>query len=147
MQAGRNAPNTIEQRLTSIASRTPEEIADRNRVAELIRKARAQNDPGVPSLVSKLEKNGIRLKDVNHITGNPAREVDIETASGTIVQVKKLSSAKDLITQVHETEAATGQRVVGFVVKQHKKADAIVNKASRHIEVTNDYNKLLEMLK
>lgn len=98
-------------------------------------------------MVSDLEKNGVRLKDVNHITGNPAREVDIETASGTIVQVKKLSSANKLIKQIHDTEAATGQRTVGFVIEQHKKANKVVNQASKHVEATNNLDSLIEMLK
>jgi len=36
--------NSIEERLARIAARTPEEIADRTRVADLIRKTRAQKD-------------------------------------------------------------------------------------------------------
>lgn len=34
------------------------------------------------------------MKNTNHYVGNPAREVDIETANGIIVEVKKLSSAQ-----------------------------------------------------
>ncbi len=91
--------------------------------------------------------SGLINKSVPFCPGNPAREVDIETASGTIVQVKKLSSANKLIKQIHDTEAATGQRTVGFVIEQHKKANKVVNQASKHVEATNNLDALIEMLK
>lgn len=93
-----------------------------------------------------LEKSGIQLKDVNHLVGNPLREVDIETASGVIIQVKKLSSANSIIKQIDATVEATGQRTIGFIISDTKKADKIVNMASRHAEVTNNYKTLLELL-
>jgi hypothetical protein len=128
-------------------TRTPEEIANRARVAALIKKARAQGDPGVAKLISQLEKSGVKVKDTNHYIGNPLREVDIETANGTIIQVKKLSSAQKIIAQVQDTERATGQTTVGFVVEQHRKASAVVQQAGQHVKVTNDVETLLGLLK
>lgn len=130
-----------------IAARTPEDIADRARVADLIQKARIQGDPGVPQLISKLEKNGVQVKDTNHYVGNPAREVDIETVTGTLVQVKKLSSAQKIISQVQDTQRATGQPTVGFVVEQHRKANSIVQQAGQHVPVTNKFDTLLSWLR
>ena len=138
---------SLADRLERIAARTPEEIANRSRVASLIHKARAKGDPGVPKLISKLERNGVRVKDTNHYVGNPAREVDIETAGGVIVQVKKLSSANKIIDQMKDTVIATGQPVVGFVLKQHRRANTIVQQASRHFPVTNRLDILLNWLR
>lgn len=126
--------------------RTQEEIANRSRVASLIQKARAQGDPGVAQLISKLEKNGVKVKDTNHYVGNPAREVDIETANGIIIQVKKLSSAQKIISQVQDTQIATGQRTVAFVVEQHRKANSIVQQAGKHVQITNKFDTLLTWL-
>lgn len=85
---------SLAARMERIAARTPEEIADRARVAALINKARAQGDPGVPQLISQLERNGITVKDTNHYMGNPSREVDIETSTGTLLQVKNCRAHK-----------------------------------------------------
>ena len=101
---------SLAARMERIASRTPEESADRARIAALINKARAQCDPGVPQLIGKLERYGINIKDTNHYIGNPSREVDIETSAGIILQVKKLSSAQKIILQIQDTERATGKQ-------------------------------------
>lgn len=138
---------SLAARMVKIAARTPEEIANRTRIATLIQKARIQGDPGVPQLISKLEKNGVQVKDTNHLIGNPLREVDIETAAGIIVQVKKLSSAQKIIEQVQTTELRTGQRTVSFVVEQHKKANSIVQNAGKHIQATNKLDVLLNWLR
>jgi hypothetical protein len=137
---------TLADRMEKIKARTSEQVADRNRVAALIRKARAQGDPGVPQLVSRLEKNGVRIKDTNHLTGSPLREVDIETVGGKIIQVKKLSSAQKIIGQIQDTEKSTGQPVIGFIVDQHKKANSIVQQASRHAQVANKIDELVKWL-
>ncbi len=129
------------------SARTQEEIADRSRVESLIQKARVQDDPGVAQLISKLEKNGVKVKNTNHIVGNPAREVDIETANGIIVQVKNLSSAYKIVQQVQNTEVATGQRTVAFIVQQHRKANSIVQEAGKRVQVTNDFDTLLKWLR
>jgi hypothetical protein len=137
----------LAARLERIAARTPEEAADRARIAELIYKARVQGDLGVPRLISQLEKNGVKVKDTNHYLGNPSREVDIEIAAGTILQVKKLSSAQKIISQAQDTERVTGQPTVGYVLEQHRKADSIVQQAGRHVKVTNDFDVLLNWLR
>ncbi|TXH46135.1 MAG: LysM domain-containing protein [Burkholderiaceae bacterium] len=147
-----NASNSAEAgslaaRLERVAARTPEEVADRARVAELIYKARAQGDPGVPQLISQLEKGGVKVKDTNHYLGSPSREVDIETESGIIIQVKKLSSAQKIIHQVQDTERTTGQPTIGYVLEQHKKANSIVQQAGRHVQVTNKFDVLLNWLR
>ncbi|MFC4158780.1 hypothetical protein [Chitinimonas lacunae] len=134
-------------RLEQVSARTSEQIADRARVAALINKARVQGDPGVPKLISQLEKNGVTVKDTNHYLGNPAREVDIETAGGMIIQVKKLSSANEIIKQVQATQRATGQPTVAYVITQHRKANTVVQQAGRHVQVTNNLDTLVNWLK
>lgn len=98
-------------------------------------------------MISRLEKAGLRVKDTNHYVGNPLREVDIEMASGAILQVKNLSSAAQIIKQVRATEAATGQPTIAFVLQQHRKANKIVQDAGRHVMVTNDFQLLLDVLR
>ena len=145
--ANSSGAGSLAARLERVAARTPEEVADRARVAELIYKARAQDDPGVPQLISQLEKSGVKVKDTNHYLGSPSREMDIETESGTILQVKKLSSAHKIINQVQDTERATGQPTIGYVLEQHQKANSIVQQAGRHVQVTNKFDVLLNWLR
>jgi len=120
---------------------------DRTRVLALVRKARAKGDTGVPRLISWLDWNGLRVKDTNHLVGNPLREVDIEMASGVIIQVKKTSSAKDIIEQVIATEGATGQAVIAFVVEQHRGATKIAQVANKYVPTTNNFQMLLDVLR
>jgi hypothetical protein len=134
-------------RAAQIAGRSSTEVADRARVAALIKKARDQGDPGVPQLISRLEKAGLRVKDTNHYVGIPLREVDIEMASGVILQVKNLSNAKKIIEQVQDTERATGQLVIAFILQQHRRANKIIQEAGRHVPVTNDIQLLINILK
>jgi len=147
--AGSVAPSrgSFADRLAKVAARSPAEVADRARVAALIRKARVQGDPGVPQMISRLEKGGLRVEDTNHYVGNPLREVDIEMASGAILQVKNLSSASQVIKQVQRTELATGQPTIGFVLQQHRAANKIVQKAGRHVMVTNNFDLLMDVLR
>ncbi len=87
------------------------------------------------------------MKNTNHYVGNPAREVDIETANGIIVEVKKLSSAQKIIGQVQNTQIATGQRTVAFVVEQHQRANSLVQQAGKHVQITNNFDTLLNWLR
>jgi len=128
---------------------TNEAAMNQARVDALVNKAIAKGDPGVPELITQLEASGVRVKDTNHLVGqrDKLREVDIETQSGTIIQVKRLSSAERIVEQVHQTQEATGQHTVAYVVEQHKKADAIVRSANAKVQATNKLDTLLQFIK
>lgn len=105
--------------------------AEQGRINGLIAKASRKGDTGLAEMVTILEGNGVRIKNVNHDIGSPLREVDIELANGAIIQIKKLSSAQAITKQLAATERATGRVVVGYIVATHKKAVQIVNNVNK----------------
>jgi hypothetical protein len=68
-------------------------------------------------------------------------------ASGAILQLKKLSIAAQIIKQVRATELATNRPTIAFVLRQHRKANKIVQDAGRHVMVTNNFDLLVDVLR
>lgn len=118
------------------------------RINALIAKAAKSGDPGLVETVTILEGYGVKIKDVNHYIGSPLREVDIELVNGTIIQVKKLSSASAATRQIAARERATGQIVVGYVIATHKKGTQIVNNVNKgSLIATNSIDDLISLVK
>jgi len=142
---------TLADRAAAVTNRTPLQIADRNRLAILLRRARQQSDPGVAQLVRDLEGAGIRVHNVNMGISRTAAhrlgEADI-VLENAILQVKRTSSAGVLIKQIQETQLVTTRPVIGFVLARNRAGQRTVDGAryNGHL-ATNDFNELLDWVR
>jgi RHS repeat-associated protein len=109
-------------------------------------------DPGLAEFVARLENSGIKVLNVNvniiGSNGNTLGEIDVVTENALIQYKDGYSSAFDIIEQVREnTEPFVSRTVVAFVNGRNRDVSTVVQKAARHVWVTNDFQVLLDKIR
>jgi|GEM_PF-1052426 len=110
------------------------------------------NDPGLDLFIAKLEGRGINVTNKNipilRPDGKFAGEVDVVTDKFIIQYKNGSSSAYDVIEQVKvKTEPYVTRPVWVFVNDTGKAGQRTVNGASSKLNITNDFEKLMDNIK